>query len=95
MHFNVKGINGKCEFKQIDMRDGLRLSGYATKLHSGSVEDSADAMEKIGDIALKYLYVDDQQVGDIAGLCAVSEENNSFVLTEVTLKFMELFESFL
>ena len=95
MHFSVKGINGKCEFKQIDMRDGLRLSGYAAKLHSGSVDDSADAMEKIGDIALKYLCVDGQQVGDIAGLCAVSEENNSFVLTEVTLKFMELFESFL
>ena len=73
MRFNIKDIKGECEFKPIDMRDGLRLSGYAAKMSTGTVDESAEAMVKIGDIALKYLYVDDEPIKDIAGLVSILE----------------------
>lgn len=97
MHFRIDGIEGECEFDTIDMRDGLRISGYAARLQDGSVEASGEAMEKIGEIALKYLKVNGEKVNDIAGLVTVidDEKQNPTILIAITLKFMELFNNFL
>lgn len=95
MEFSIKGLNGKCEFKQLDMRDGLRLAGYAAKLDSGNVDECADAMEKIGLIAIKYLKVDDTDIKDIAGLEMMSDGSNPMMLVQITTKFMEDFQGFL
>lgn len=94
--FKINGIDGECEFSPIDMRDGLRISGYAARLNEGSVDDSADAMERLGSIALKYFKVNGEPVKDIAGLVSVAaNEDNAMLLTVVTLKFMEAFNDFL
>lgn len=97
MHFKIDCIIGDCEFKQISMQDGLRVAGYAAKIHNGSVDESADAMVKMGDIALKYLTIDGQDVKDVAGLVSMCSDSkhNPMALTAITLKFMENFENFL
>lgn len=94
--FEISGINGKCSFDKLKMNDGLRLAGYASRLQNGSVDDSADAMERIGLIALKYLKVNGEKVNDLAGLNIVcTDEGSSTALLNITLKFMEGFEDFL
>lgn len=95
MEFNIKGLDGKCEFKQLDMRDGLKLAGYAAKLDSGNVDESAEAMERIGLIALKYLKVNGVDIKDIADLEMLSDGSNPMMLVQITTKFMEDFQGFL
>lgn len=94
MSFKIKGIEGECEFSKVSMQDGLRIAGYASKMDSGGVDESAEAMVKLGDIALKYLIVDGNNVKDIAGLTLVCDDN-PMILTVVTTKFMEEFQDFL
>ena len=96
-YFEIENIKGLCRFGSLTMSDGMAVAGYVTGLESDNLEIRADAMKKIGALALKYLEVDGQPVKDAAGLIKVLEDTEKKTKTSLLVlsKFMQGFDNFL